>query len=133
VLPTPLEPTPRRLSDFAGRDELWLKREDQAGARHRVVANEMPVMAASYDAGEVVDVPAGATIADGLAVRVAIPLAVERLSTAVDLMARVSEQSIVERGPGSRRPRPRRSRLVPSTAYAERFENVLFMCSRQER
>ncbi len=56
----------------------------------------MPVMAASYDAGEVVEVPAGATIADGLAVRVAIPLAVERLSTAVDLMVRVSERSIAE-------------------------------------
>ena len=61
-----------------------------------VVANEMPVMAASYDAGEVVDVPAGATIADGLAVRVAISLAVERLRTAVDLMLRVSERSIAE-------------------------------------
>ncbi len=59
-----------------------------------VVAREMPVMAASYEAGAVVDVPAGATIADGLAVRVAIPLAVERLNAAVDLMLRVSERSI---------------------------------------
>jgi threonine dehydratase len=61
-----------------------------------VVTEEMPVMAASYDAGEVVEAPAGATIADGLAVRVAIPLAVERLRTAVDLMVRVSERSISE-------------------------------------
>ena len=61
--------------------------ERPAPLRVGVVASEMPVMAASYDAGEVVDVPAGATIADGLAVRVAIPLAVERLSTAVDLDA----------------------------------------------
>jgi len=60
------------------------------------VASEMPVMAASYEAGEPVDVPAGATIADGLAVRVAIPLAVERLSIAVDLMLRVSENAISE-------------------------------------
>jgi threonine dehydratase len=59
-----------------------------------VVATEMPVMAASYDADEVVDVQAGSTIADGLAVRVAIPLAVERLRTAVDRMVRVSERSI---------------------------------------
>jgi threonine dehydratase len=53
-------------------------------------------MAASHDAGEPVDVPAGATIADGLAVRVAIPLAVERLRTAVDVFARVSERAIAE-------------------------------------
>ena len=61
-----------------------------------VVAKEMPVMAASYDAGVVVEAPLGTTIADGLAVRVAIPLAVERLATAVDLMLRVSERSIAE-------------------------------------
>ena len=53
-------------------------------------------MAASYDAGEVVEAPTGTTIADGLAVRVAIPLAVERLATAVDLMLRVSERSIAD-------------------------------------
>lgn len=61
-----------------------------------VVAKEMPVMAASYDAGNVVEVAMGTTIADGLAVRVAIPLAVERLRTAVDVMLRVSERSIAE-------------------------------------
>ncbi len=61
-----------------------------------VVAKEMPVMAASYDAGVVVEAPLGTTIADGLAVRVAIPLAVERLAMAVDLMLRVSERSIAE-------------------------------------
>ena len=59
-----------------------------------VVAREMPVMAASYDAGRPVNVPTGTTIADGLAVRVAIPLAVERLCNTVDLMLRVSERSI---------------------------------------
>ena len=53
-------------------------------------------MAASYDAGKVVEVPMGTTIADGLAVRVAIPLAVGRLRAAVDLMLRVSERSIAE-------------------------------------
>ena len=59
-----------------------------------VVAKEMPVMAVSYGAGRPIEVPTGATIADGLAVRVAIPLAVERLHTAVDLMVRVSERAI---------------------------------------
>jgi threonine dehydratase len=61
-----------------------------------VVAREMPVMAASWEAGEPVDPHPGRTIADGLAVRVAIPLAVERLRTAVDLMLRVSERAIAE-------------------------------------
>ena len=59
-----------------------------------VVAKEMPVMAASYTAGVPVDVPAGSTIADGLAVRVAIPLAVERLRAAIDQMVRVSERAM---------------------------------------
>jgi threonine dehydratase len=62
--------------------------------RYGVVASEMPVMAASYDAQQPIDVPAGTTIADGLAVRVAIPLAVERLLTTVDAMIRVSEREI---------------------------------------
>jgi threonine dehydratase len=61
-----------------------------------VVAAAMPVMADSYDAGAIVAPVAGATIADGLAVRVAIPLAVERLSTAVDEIARVSEGELAE-------------------------------------
>jgi threonine dehydratase len=54
----------------------------------------MPVMAASYAAGRPLEVPAGTTIADGMAVRVAIPLAVERLATAVDRMVQVSERGI---------------------------------------
>jgi threonine dehydratase len=59
-----------------------------------VVAKEMPVMAESHDAGRPVDPRPGATIADGLAVRVAIPLAVERLRDAVDVMLRVSEREL---------------------------------------
>jgi threonine dehydratase len=59
-----------------------------------VVAKEMPVMAESYASGAAVDVPGGSTIADGLAVRVAIPLAVERLRAAVDGMVRVSERAM---------------------------------------
>jgi threonine dehydratase len=65
------------------------------GARHiGVVAKELPVMAASYEAGRAVVVPAGTTIADGLGVRVAIPFAVSRLQTTVDQMVRVSERAI---------------------------------------
>jgi threonine dehydratase len=59
-----------------------------------VVAREMPVMAASYAAGRAVEVPAGTTIADGMAVRVAIPLAVERLAAAVHRIVQVSERGI---------------------------------------
>ena len=59
-----------------------------------VVAKEMPVMAESHAAEAPVDVPAGSTIADGLAVRVPIPFAVERLRTAVDRMVRVSERAM---------------------------------------
>lgn len=61
-----------------------------------VVASEMPVMAASYESGGTVDVPTGSTIADGLAVRVAIPFAVERLSAAIDRMVSVTERGLAE-------------------------------------
>jgi threonine dehydratase len=59
-----------------------------------VVAKDMPVMAESFAADRPVDAGAGSTIADGMAVRVAIPLAVSRLRDAVDLMLRVSEREI---------------------------------------
>jgi threonine dehydratase len=61
-----------------------------------VVAKEMPVMADSFDAGKPVAPRGGATIADGLAVRVAIPLAVERLRGTVDRVLRVSERALAE-------------------------------------
>jgi threonine dehydratase len=61
-----------------------------------VVADAMPVMAESYEAGHPVSAPFGETIADGLAVRVAIPLAVERLHEALDGLIRVSERAIAE-------------------------------------
>lgn len=60
--------------------------------RVAVVAKAMPVMADSFEQGRPVE-GEGATIADGLAVRVAIPLAVERLATAVDRFVRVSERA----------------------------------------
>jgi threonine dehydratase len=65
-----------------------------ATTRVGVVAKDMPVMAESLDAERPVDVGPGSTIADGLAVRVAIPLAVSRLRETVDLMLRVSEREI---------------------------------------
>jgi threonine dehydratase len=56
----------------------------------------MPVMADSFDGGQPPAGPVGKTIADGLAVRVAIPLAVAHLRHAVDVMVRVSEREIAE-------------------------------------
>jgi threonine dehydratase len=59
-----------------------------------VVAKEMPVMARSFAAGRPVEVGFGTTIADGLAVRVAIPRAVSRLLHAVDRIVEASERAI---------------------------------------
>ena len=59
-----------------------------------VVAKNMPVMADSFDANAVVAPRGSDTIADGLAVRVAIPLAVGRLGGALDRIVRVSEHAI---------------------------------------
>jgi threonine dehydratase len=86
--------TPIGNGALAGGIGAALGRRAPGVLRVGVVAKELPVMAASHEAGEPVDAPAGRTIADGLAVRVAIPLAVERLRTAVDLMLRVSEREI---------------------------------------
>jgi threonine dehydratase len=61
-----------------------------------VVAKDMPVMAESHESGRPLELHEGATIADGLAVRVAIPLAVERLQDVVDRMILVSEHEIAE-------------------------------------
>ena len=78
----------------AGGIGAALRRASPGVTHVGVVADEMPVMAVSHDTGRAVDVPAGTTIADGMAVRVAIPLAVERLQTTVDLMVRVTERAI---------------------------------------
>ena len=59
-----------------------------------VVAKDAPVMADSFEAGRVVTSTSGATIADGLAVRVAIPYAVERIQHVVHRMVRVSEREL---------------------------------------
>jgi threonine dehydratase len=59
-----------------------------------VVASAAPVMAASWEARTPVEGLSSATCADGLAVRVAIPLAVEALRDAADGMLQVSERAI---------------------------------------
>ncbi len=59
-----------------------------------VVAKDAPVMADSFDAGSVRESSSGATMADGLAVRVAIPYAVARVQPVVERMVRVSEHEL---------------------------------------
>jgi threonine dehydratase len=59
-----------------------------------VVAKEAPVMALSMEAGHPVDCDRSATFADGMAVRVAIPLAVDELRRLGVPMALVSEREI---------------------------------------
>jgi threonine dehydratase len=81
---------------LAGGIAAVLARRAPAVVRVGVVASNMPVMADSYEAGAPVEAEPGTTIADGLAIRVAIPLAVERLHAAIDGLLRVSERAIAE-------------------------------------
>jgi threonine dehydratase len=60
-----------------------------------VAAAAAPVMADSWRAGRVVESSSSATIADGLAVRVAIPRAVEALQSAADEMLLVAEDDLM--------------------------------------
>ena len=67
------------------------------GDRVRIVgvaAEEAPVMVESWRAGHAVESDRSATIADGLAVRVAIPLAVEWVKEAADELFLVSEDAL---------------------------------------
>ncbi len=73
---------------------LALGRLSPSTERVGVVAKDAPVMALSWQAGAVATSDRSATIADGLAVRVAIPYAVEVLSEAADRMLLVSEREI---------------------------------------
>ncbi len=61
-----------------------------------VAAKEAPVMEMSWRAGKPLGCDRMATFADGLAVRVAIPLAVQRLREGVDTMLLVSERAIAQ-------------------------------------
>jgi threonine dehydratase len=60
-----------------------------------VAAAQAPVMADSFHAGRVVEADSADTIADGLAVRVAIPLAVDQLLETLDDMVLVSEVELM--------------------------------------
>lgn len=59
-----------------------------------VAAKEAPVMAESWNAGHAVESERSATFADGLAVRVAIPLAVDVLGEVASRLLVVSERDI---------------------------------------
>ena len=59
-----------------------------------VAAKDAPVMAESWEAGRIVESERSATFADGLAVRVAIPLAVDVLGEVASRMLLVSEQNM---------------------------------------
>jgi threonine dehydratase len=59
-----------------------------------VAAKDAPVMAESWEAGGIVESDRSATFADGLAVRVAIPLAVDVLGEVASRMLLVSEREM---------------------------------------
>jgi threonine dehydratase len=61
-----------------------------------VAAKEAPVMALSFEASRPVESDRMATFADGLAVRVAIPEAVENVNAVVDRFVLVSERRIAQ-------------------------------------
>jgi threonine dehydratase len=75
---------------------LRLGERSPATRRIGVVAAGAPVMARSFDAGHVVESCQSDTFADGMAVRVAIPIAVEVLAKATDKMAEVTDREIAE-------------------------------------
>ena len=113
---------PRAVIVPVGNGALLDRRARAASARGElgVVAKEAPVMALSVEAGHPVECDRCATFADGLAVRVAIPLAVEELRRLGMPMQQVSERAIAHgvrrlrvgrhpRGGLGRRPRWRRS------------------------
>jgi len=72
---------------------LALGRRSPSTSRVGVVPKEAPVMADSWEAGRPVE-GRGGSFADGLAVRVAIPFAVEALVATADRMLRVSERDM---------------------------------------
>ena len=73
-----------------------LLRRSPATLRVGVVAAAAPVMADSWEEGRPLVSEDSATFADGLAVRVAIPYAVERLNEVATHMLRVSEREIAQ-------------------------------------
>ena len=75
---------------------LTISRAAPTVERIGVAAKEAPVMVDSWDAGSPVPGERSATFADGLAVRVAIPLAVEVLGEVATRMVLVSDRRIAE-------------------------------------
>lgn len=73
---------------------LHLAKEAPQTARVGVAPKEAPVMVESWRAGHVVESTRSATFADGLGVRVAIPLAVDVLADVASRMLLVSEREI---------------------------------------
>jgi threonine dehydratase len=78
---------------FAGIGRA-LGRSSPTTLRVGVVSKEAPAMALSWEARRPVDTERSETFADGIAVRIAIPLAVAELSEVADRMLRMSERSI---------------------------------------
>jgi threonine dehydratase len=75
---------------------LTISRASPSVERIGVAAKEAPVMVDSWNAGRPVPSERSTTFADGLAVRVAIPLAVEVLGEVATRMVLVSERRIAE-------------------------------------
>jgi threonine dehydratase len=75
---------------------MRLGERSPATRRIGVVAAAAPVMARSFVAGRPVESDRSDTFADGMAVRVAIPAAVEALASAADEMVEVSERAIAQ-------------------------------------
>jgi threonine dehydratase len=73
---------------------LGICRREPNVERVGVVAKEAPCMALSWEAGEPMACDRSSTFADGLAVRVAIPLAVEALGEFASRMLEVSEREL---------------------------------------
>jgi threonine dehydratase len=73
---------------------IGIARALPAGERVGVVAKEAPVMALSVAAGHPVDCDRADTFADGMAVRVAVPLAVTELARLGVRMVEVSERAL---------------------------------------
>jgi threonine dehydratase len=73
---------------------IGICREAPQVERIGVVAKAAPCMALAWEAGEPIECESAATFADGLAVRVAIPLALEVLGEVVSRMVQVSEREL---------------------------------------
>jgi threonine dehydratase len=78
---------------LAGIGLVLCERAAEVG-RVGVAAKEAPVMVESWEAGSVEPSSRSATFADGLAVRVAVPLAVEVLGEVAERMVLVSEREL---------------------------------------